>query len=224
MSEGFRVKLKWDRVGVAVIERSRTLPVANISDCMGRLYAGGGTLRPMHRDGMLAGPALTVRSRPGDNLMLHKAVDIAQPGDVIVCDAGGDTTNALIGELLIAHAQKRKVAGFVLNGAIRDYDAIRSQDYPIFAVGITHRGPYKDGPGEIGFPIAVDGMTIETGDLIMGDSDGVLALPRLQADAILDRAEKKKHAEDVQMAATLDGTLDREWVDRALSVKGCRFV
>ncbi|UYQ73539.1 RraA family protein [Pelagibacterium flavum] len=224
MSEGFRVRQEWDRVDATVIKRASALPVANVSDCMGRMFAGGASLRPMHRDGLLAGPALTVRCRPGDNLMLHKAVDMAKPGDVIVCDAGGDTTNALIGELIIAHARKRGVAGFVLNGAIRDYQAIRSDDYPVFAVGITHRGPYKNGPGEIGFAIAIDGMTLEAGDLIMGDGDGVLALPRLQAQAILDRAEKKKQAEDVQMASTLEGTLDRGWVDRTLSGNGCVFV
>lgn len=224
MSEGFQVKIEWDRPDAAIVERARALPVANVSDCMGRMFAGGADLRPMHRDGPLVGPALTVRCRPGDNLMLHKAVDMAQPGDVIVCDGGGDTTNALIGELIIAHAKKRGVAGFVLNGAIRDYQAIRSEDYPVFAVGITHRGPYKNGPGEIGFPIAIDGMTLEAGDLIMGDADGVLALPRLQAQAILDRAEKKKQAEDAQMASTLEGTLDRGWVDRTLSGNGCVFV
>lgn len=224
MSEGFRVKREWDRVDATIIERARALPVANVSDCMARMFAGGANLRPMHRDGLLVGPALTVRCRPGDNLMLHKAVDMAQPGDVIVCDAGGDTTNALIGELIIAHAKQRGVAGFVLNGAIRDYQAIRSEDYPVFAAGVTHRGPYKNGPGEIGFAIAIDGMTLEAGDLVMGDADGVLVLPKLQAQAILDRAEKKKQVEDAQMTATLEGTLDRGWVDRTLSGNGCVFV
>src|SRR3546814_3434814 len=129
-------------------------PVANVSDSMARMDSGGSELRPMHRDGKLAGPALTVRMRPGDNLMLHKAIDMAQPGDVIVCDAGGDVTNSLFGELMLAHAIVRGVAGLVINGAVRDRDAFLERNLPVYAVGVTHRGPYKDGPGEIGFPIS----------------------------------------------------------------------
>ena len=128
----------------------------------------------MHAGGVLAGPAFTVKTRPGDNLMIHKALDLADAGDVIVVDGGGDLTNALIGEMMVAHAQKRGIAGLVLNGSIRDYDAIHAGTYPVFAAGITHRGPYKDGPGEINVPIAIDGMVIEPGDLIVGDGDGLL--------------------------------------------------
>src|SRR5699024_6340030 len=101
------------------VQALRSLPVANISDTMNRL-TGTGVLGPMHRDGVLAGPALTVRTPPGDNLMLHKAIDMAEPGDVIVHDAGGDLTNALFGELMLTHANVRKVAGIVINGAVRD--------------------------------------------------------------------------------------------------------
>ena len=141
---------------------------------MSRMTAGGARLRPMHAGGALAGPALTVKTRPGDNLMIHKALDIAEAGDVIVVDGGGDLTNALIGEMMVAHAQKRGIAGMVLNGSIRDYDAIHAGTFPVFAAGVTHRGPYKDGPGEINVAIAIDGMVIEPGDLIVGDGDGLL--------------------------------------------------
>ena len=142
----------------------------------------------MHRDGMLAGPALTVRIRPGDNPMLHKAIDMATPGDVIVCDAGGDVTNSLMGELMLAHAMTRGVAGVVLNGAIRDRQMFLDRNLPVYALGVTHRGPYKDGPGEIGFPITLYGKVVHPGDLILGDIDGVLAVPRLSAERILESA------------------------------------
>src|SRR3546814_14440054 len=95
MSEGFRIRRNWQRIEPALVGAFRPIPVANVSDSMARMDSGGSELRPMHRDGKLAGPALTVRMRPGDNLMLHKAIDMAQPGDVLVCDAGGDVTNSL---------------------------------------------------------------------------------------------------------------------------------
>ena len=118
---GFQIARRGRKVDAGLVAKFRELPVANVSDCMSRMTAGGARIRPMHGGGALAGPALTVKTRPGDNLMIHKALDIADAGDVIVVDGGGDLTNALIGELMVAHAIKRGIAGMVLNGAIRDY-------------------------------------------------------------------------------------------------------
>ena len=224
MTYGFRVKLNWDRIEKAQVEAFRSLPVANVSDAMSRICALGNNLRPMHRSGNLAGPALTVRSRPGDNLMLHKAIDMAQPGDVIVIDAAGETANSLMGELMLAHAIRRGVAGFVMNGAIRDAEAFLERNIPVFAVGVTHRGPYRTGPGEIGLPIAINGTVIEPGDLILGDLDGVLCVPKADAADIFKAATKKHEAETKQMAETEAGTVSREWVDKALRDAGCEFI
>ncbi len=224
MGYGFRIRQNWERVSPDLVAAFKQLPVANVSDCMARIVAGGPTLRPMHRDGMLAGPALTVRTRPGDNLMIHKAIDMAAQGDVIVVDGGGDLTNALIGEIMLAQAVKRGVAGFVLNGAVRDRDAFPVVNLPVFAAGVTHRGPYKDGPGEIGFAIGFAGLVIEPGDLVLGDADGVLSVPKAEAAAILKATQAKQAAEQVQMAEIEAGTLDRSWVDAALKAKGCEFL
>lgn len=221
--EGFRIKKSWPRVSSELVAAFRDVPVANVSDCMHRL-TGTGILVPMHREGVLAGPALTVRTSPGDNLMLHKALDMAEPGDVIVHDAGGDLSNAMIGELMLAHAKVRGVAGVVINGALRDREAVRELNLPVYARGVSHRGPYKDGPGEIGFPIAIDGMNIAPGDLMLGDCDGLLAVPRDGAVEILKRAQKKSTAEEKQMADTLAGRLDRGWIDRILAEKGCEII
>ena len=120
MIPGFRILLRDKRVSAELVAQYRGLPVANVSDSMHRMTAGGPRLTMMHRDGPLAGPALTVKTRPGDNLMLHKAIDMAGPGDVIVVDAGGDLTNSLMGELMLAYAVRKGVAGFVIHGAIRD--------------------------------------------------------------------------------------------------------
>jgi RraA family protein len=218
---GFRILQRQRAVSAAHVARFRLLPVANVSDSMNRMSAAGPRLRPMHSGGVLAGPALTVRTRPGDNLMLHKALDMAVPGDVIVCDAGGDLTNALIGELMTAHAIKRGVAGIVINGAIRDAAAIRAGTLPVFAAGITHRGPYKDGPGEINVTIAIDGMIIAPGDLILGDDDGLVAVPFAALDSVLTATEAKQRAETKQMAEIAAGTSDRSWIDARLKHLGC---
>ncbi len=156
--------------------------------------------------------------------MLHKAIDMARPGDVIVCDAGGEVTNSLMGELMLAHAIARGVAGVVLNGAIRDRQAFLERNLPVYALGVTHRGPYKDGPGEIGFAITLGGMVIEPGDLMVGDIDGVLAVPRLSAERLLAVARAKHQAETRQMEAIEKGASDRAWVDKVLAEKGCEFV
>ena len=223
MTIGFRVLRRERTIPADLITRFAALPVANVSDSMHRVTAGGPRLRPMHRDGNLAGAALTVRSRPGDNLMLHKAIDLAVPGDVIVVDAGGDLTNSLMGELMLAYAVKKGVAGFVLNGAIRDLDAFVATNLPVFAAGVTHRGPYKDGPGEINVPVAIDGMVIQPGDLILGDSDGFLAVPIDAAEVVYARTVAKQAAEAKQMAAIEAGTNDRSWVDAALKRLGCEM-
>jgi len=223
MSIGFRINNRGKIASRNLVDAFSKLPVANVSDAMSRMTAAGPTLRPMHASGGMAGIALTVKSRPGDNLMLHKAIDMAVPGDVIVVDAGGELTNALMGELMLAYAVKKGVAGFVLNGAIRDVDAFVQTNLPTFAAGVTHRGPYKDGPGEINVPLAIGGMVIEPGDIVIGDSDGVLSVPLASAEEILAKTQAKQEAEAKQMRAIAEGTNDRSWVDAALKKLGCAF-
>lgn len=221
MTIGFRILNRERTASKELVAEFAKLPVANVSDSMARMTAAGPTLRPMHTAGGMAGVALTVKARPGDNLMLHKAIDMAVPGDVIVVDAGGDLANALMGELMLAYAIKKGVVGFVLNGAIRDLDNFRATNLPTYAAGVTHRGPYKDGPGEINVPVAIDGMVIHPGDIMIGDSDGVLCVPIDGAEEILKSTQAKSEAEIKQMAAIEAGTNDRSWVDRALTERGC---
>ena len=221
MTIGFRILERRKKVALDIAKEFLTLPVANVSDSMWRLTAGGSRLRPMHKSGQMAGPALTVKSRPGDNLMLHKAIDMAEPGDIIVCDAGGDLTNSLMGELMLAHAIKRGVGGFVLDGAVRDVEAFLDVNLPVFAAGVSHRGPYKDGPGEINVSVAIDGMVIEPGDLVIGDWDGVLSIPLDDVESILKKTNEKQAAEAVDMAKIEAGEWDRSWVDKTLKDRGC---
>jgi regulator of RNase E activity RraA len=224
MPAGFRILSRGRKVGSDVVERFARLPVANVSDSMSRLTAGGARLRPMHGGGGMAGPALTVKAPSGDNLMFHKAIALAQPGDVIVVEAGGDLTNALMGEMMLMQIARREVAGVVINGAIRDAAYIRGQKLPVFAAGVTHRGPYKSGPGEINVPVAIDGMVIAPGDLVLGDDDGVLCVPFDQVEEVLKAATAKYDAEQRQMANIKAGTHDASWVDKQLRDMKCEGI
>jgi RraA family protein len=220
---GFRILQRQRQVSKEIMEKFRQLPVANVSDMMSRMTAGGARLRPFHAGAAMAGPALTVKTRPGDNLMVHKALDLAAPGDVVVVDAGGDLTNAIVGELMLAYAIQRKLGGIVINGAVRDVAAVRQQKFPVFAAGATHRGPYKDGPGEINVPIAIDGMVVEPGDLVLGDEDGVMCVPYEHVETVYTATKAKHAAELKQMAEIEAGTSDRNWVDATLKKLGCEF-
>ncbi len=220
---GFRVRRMERRVDAQWVERFRELPVANLSDVMSRMTAGGAALHAMHSGGRMVGTAVTVKTRPGDNLMVHKALDIAQPGDVVVVDAGGDLSNAIIGELMVAHAEKRGLAGIVIHGAIRDSEEIAAGSFPVFAAGVTHRGPYKDGPGEVNVPIAIEGMVIQPGDLVCGDGDGLLAIAFDDVATVHEAAARKHAAETAQMENIRAGRNDRAWVDAALAKLGCEI-
>ena len=218
---GLQILKRTRQVPDRLVQAFKGLPVANVSDCMTRMTAAGPRLRPMHKSGYLAGPALTVKCRPGDNLMIHKALTMAQPGDVIVVDAGGDLTTSLFGELMTATALKRGVAGIVLNGAVRDAEEIGQGTFPLYAAGVTHRGPYKDGPGEINVPIAIDGMVIHPGDLMLGDADGLLCVPMESAEEVLAATRKKMEAEKKTLEEIAKGTLDTSWIDATLKRIGC---
>jgi len=219
MSAGFQVLTRQKQVTAELAEKFRSIPVSTASDSMNRMTAGGAALRPMHAGAVMSGPAVTVKTRPGDNLMVHLALDLALPGDVVVVDAGGDVTNAIIGELMVMHASARGLGGIVIFGAIRDSGAIAAQDFPVYALGVTHRGPYKDGPGEINVPIAVSGMVIAPGDLVIGDLDGVLAVPLEEAEAVYVAAHAKNEHELRQAVKLRAGTSDRSAIrERAVSL------
>lgn len=218
MPVGLRIGADRTTVSPALVERFAAIPVACISDSMRRMTAGGATLRPIGKAKM-AGPAITVKTAPGDNLMVHKAISMAQPGWVLVVDAGGDVTNAIIGERMVEVAADRGLAGIIINGAIRDADTLRQHALPVFAAGITHRGPYKNGPGEINYPIAIDGMVIEPGDLIVADDDGFVCVGIRDADEVVVAAEKK-FASETNVSPVGEA---RTWIDETLKRLGCEF-
>jgi regulator of RNase E activity RraA len=194
-----------------VVESFREAAVAVISDNLNRLH-GTRALRPMHGTRRLVGTAVTVKTRPGDNYVLHQCYDLLRPGDVLVVDGGGDLNQALVGEIMLRRAQMQGVAGFVIDGGVRDVAAFAAAAFPCFARGVTHRGPYKFGPGEINVPIAVDGMVVMPGDLVVGDEDGVVAFAPSVADELLSRVRAQEQREAGALAAIAEGRFDNSYI------------
>jgi RraA family protein len=216
---GFRIlpRVATDR---ALAQLFKDLPASNIGDTMSRMDGTWG-LTPYHKPGVqLLGIALTVRVHAGDNLMIHKALQLGEPGDVLVIDGGGAVDRALFGDIMKNVAKMRGFAGIVIDGAIRDVGAYRNDDFPCYARGVCHRGPYKDGPGEINVPVSIGGMVVHPGDIVVGDDDGVLFIPASQAQAVAKAARAKFDAEAATFEAIRKRAYDDRWIDEALSAKG----
>lgn len=188
----------------ALIEAFKVAPTSIISDNLGRLPGAVG-LRPFHRGGKLVGTAFTVRTRPGDNLAIHRALEMVGPGDVIVVDGGGDETRALVGEIMKNIAQWRGAEGYVIDGAIRDVAAFTADDFPCFARTVIHRGPYKSGPGEINVPVSIGGSVISPGDIVVGDEDGVVSFPAATAASLLEAVRAQILREEETLRAIREG-------------------
>jgi regulator of RNase E activity RraA len=218
---GYRIHPRAAGPEASVVHAFKAIPVAAIGDAMSRNVGAIG-LRQYHArlEAVLCGPAVTVRVRPGDNLMIHKALMMVQPGDVLVIDGGGDVSQALVGGLMRTTCLARGLGGLVIDGAIRDLCEWAQDGMPIFARGHTHRGPSKDGPGEINVPVACAGLAVLPGDLIVGDADGVIAVPAAEAAEVLRRSQAHLAREAVIRETNRSGTADPERFDAVLRAKG----
>lgn len=204
----------------AHIQALRGLPSSVISDVMGRLIGSTGLL-PVNRSAVsVCGPAVTVRVRAGDNLLIHKALDMLRPGDVLAVDGEGDVSRALVGEIMMTSAQVRGAVGFVIDGAVRDVDAFEAHHFPCWARGINLRGPYKNGPGTINQPIHVGGLRVQPGDIVVGDGDGLVVVTPEQALVVAAQAHDKVAQEQATMADIRNRRYSSAWVDAQLQQLG----
>lgn len=204
----------------AVLAALGKLPVTVVSD---QLERGGGIvgllpIAPL-AGRVVAGRALTVKTRPGDNLVVHKAADIAEPGDFIIIDAGGAVDRAIIGELWCRHALSKGVVAVAVDGAVRDAHALRELDLPVFARAVIHQGPFKVGPGELRGPIAAGGTVVHSGDYLVGDDDGLVTVPAARAAEVVAAAERRLEEEERMLQEIAEGRLDRSWLDDALTME-----
>src|SRR6266576_1325165 len=219
---GFRIRAEFNRLDRSLMQKFAEFATPDISDLLNRLYAvDPGIVCLTGRQHQLCGPACTVKVFPGDNLMVHKALDVAKPGDIVVVDAHGSSMNAVLGDLISTKAKHRGIAGFVVDGFVRDLPDLFELDFPIFARGATPIGPLHRGPGEINFPICCGGVVVNPGDLVVADGAGVVVIAREIATELLERLQAQRANMATYVARVKRGQFSNDWVDRILQEAGC---
>lgn len=186
---GSRVFLDFERPNPELVEQFRNLPSSIVGDAMQRLYCTHNKLRPFNNVKLL-GTAFTVKAPAGDNLLAQRAMDIAKPGDVIVIDSEDCPNRAVVGELMVDYSERKGLAGFVVEGSIRDLDAIERASIPVYATNVSPNGPYRQGPGEINVPVSIGGQVIQPGDILVGDDDGIVVVNPQVAEEILEESRE----------------------------------
>jgi regulator of RNase E activity RraA len=217
---GFRIVVNTPRPPEEQIAAFRGVPAGNVCDAMDRLGAMDYRIKPLDPASHLCGPALTVRTRPGDNLMVWKALDVARPGDVLVIATYGFATTSTIGENVVKVAHAKGLAGIVCDGLCRDASGIRATGLPTFVLGAVPSSPSKDGPGEIGGTVTCGGAVVHPGDLVVGDEDGVVVVPLPDLPAVIERLRAVEEKESKMAAAIAAGELIPSWVDPLIEEKG----
>ena len=219
ISTGARILPASPVAPAAILQALAGIVTPHLSDNLARREGITG-LRRYNRAGKLVGTALTVKTRPGDNLMIYKAMLQIQPGHVLVVDAGGDLSNAVLGEIMKRYLQIHGCAGVVVDGAIRDVAAFEADSFPCYARGHIHRGPYKDGPGEVNVPVSSGGQGINPGDILVGDEDGLVSFAAADADALIAAAHVHADKEARIMAEIATGEKTQSWMQAAFAAKG----
>ncbi|WP_407715892.1 RraA family protein [Comamonas testosteroni] len=210
-----------ERVDAQVVAQAAQFPSSILADVAGRRGGLHGRIAPLAPGMRFAGPAITVEVRPGDNLMIHAAMAVAQPGDVIVVDGKSDLSSALMGEIMSQQCMALGIAAVVIDGAVRDSEAIRELGFPMYAAGLNPNGPTKFVPGRLNHPISIGGVTVYPGDLVVGDADGVTVIERSKAAAMLPLAVSKVAAETKRIADIRNRiALAPVWLDAALRSAG----
>jgi len=216
---GFRVRTDVPRADAELVAQFRTHATSNLADAMGRFHFMDFGIRP--RSGLsLCGVAVTVDARPADNLMVHKALEVAEPGDIIVVNTNGNTTSAVFGELMCRTAVGAKLGGIVVDGAIRDVDGITALEFPAYSRALCAGGCDKDGPGEVNSPIACGNTVVMPGDIIVGDEDGVVVIPREEAADVLQLVAALVERERARIAEINSGVLFKDEINETLRKKG----
>ena len=211
----------FERVSPEVVTRAGTFAASILADVAGRRGTLDGRIAPLAPSMRMAGPAITVEVRPGDNLMIHAAMSLAKPGDVLVIDGKADRTCALMGALMMNACRKLGLAGVVVDAAIRDSEELRELGFPVHAVGTNPNGPTKFVPGRINWPISCGGIAVHPGDLVVGDADGVVVIEREKAPSLLEAAAKKVADERARLDDIAAGrNLRPKWLEGALRTAG----
>jgi 4-hydroxy-4-methyl-2-oxoglutarate aldolase len=210
----------FDRVPPELVRQASEYQAAILADVNGRRGALHGRIAALRPRMKLAGPALTVEVRPGDNLMIHAAMMLARPGDVLVIDGKADQTAALMGTIMMTACKQLGIAGVVIDGAVRDSLEIDEMDFPVFSFGTNPNGPTKNVAGRIGHPIHCGGVVVRSGDLVLADADGVFIGERERVASLLPLARRKVEDETARIAAIKRGNTATSWLLPALRAAG----
>lgn len=217
---GFRIGNDFERPNAEIFDKLKSFGTPPISDGLNKFNTLDSQIKPVAPGIKIAGPALTVKLRPADNLMLHKAIDLAKEGDIIIVDTGGTTNYSILGDLMSSAAFKKKVGGIVIDGAIRDIDELIENNFPVFAKAVTPAVGDKEGPGEINYPISCGGVVVMPGDYIVGDANGVVVIPPEQVDEIIAGTEKKLAYEEKRKVDIENGIITKPDIDEKLRSLG----
>jgi 4-hydroxy-4-methyl-2-oxoglutarate aldolase len=217
---GFRIRFDIERPPQELLAKLSGMSTPNISDAMARTGAMDHRIKPLNKDYRIMGPAVTVKVKPGDNLMLHKAIDVSRRGDILVVDTSGCYTNAVFGELMCLAAIEKGLGGLVVDGAVRDIDILLELGFPVFTKAVVPAGCSKDGPGEINYPISCGGVAVNPGDIIIGDINGVVVVPQKDLESLLASVHVKLDYEARRREEIKQGKVISESIDKILREKG----
>lgn len=220
VTEKKSINRHFERVSAEDVRRAAEYQAAILADVAGRRGTLHGRIKPLAPHMSVAGPAITVEVRPGDNLAIHAAMAVAQPGDVLIVDGKGDLSCALLGEIMATQAQASGIAGIIIDGAVRDADTLSKGHYPVFSAGLNPCGPTKLISGRVNHPISVAGATVQAGDLVVADIDGVVVIPHDEVQEVIALAKEKLEMETRRLAAIREGDLRPHWLDDALRKAG----
>jgi 4-hydroxy-4-methyl-2-oxoglutarate aldolase len=199
-------------------------PTGNICDAMDRFGAMDYQIKPIDPASRMCGTAVTIRTRPGDNLAIYQALELAGAGDVLVIQTYDHTVGSTIGDLVVNNAKRRGLAGIVCDGLVRDASGIRATGLPVFARGLSPSSPFKDGGAEINGAISCGGVTVHPGDVIVGDEDGVVVVPQVDLEETAERLQAVFVKEAKMLAAIEAGQLTNEAMLKRLDEVGVEFI
>lgn len=213
------------RPSAETVARFRDVPTGFLVDTMGGRGCLPYRIRPLLPDkASLVGVALTCHAGPADNLAVFGTLVLAEPGDVIVAATDGFISTSVTGDLLLGMARNKGVVGFVTDGLVRDIPGLEAVGLPVYCAGVTANSPARNGPGTVGFPVVLGDVPIATGDILVGDRDGVVVVPQAEIDAVLDSLEGVKAAERDLDAKVRDGLQIPEFIRTILDSDQTRFV
>lgn len=222
---GFTIIKSIERADDALVQQFRDLVPANISDVQGRQNTMDARVKPIYAPmPKLCGPAVTVKARPGDNLVSFKAIELARPGDVIVISGAFDMAYSLWGGVMSAMAQAKGIAGLVTDGLVRDVAQTREVGFPVFAIGLTPTGPTKEGIGQLNTSVSCGGVIVHPGDIIVGDEDGVVVVHANEAAAVLERTRARVALEQAWFERIARGEIFLMDSDDEFRARGCAVI